>query len=172
MFEVGDLIIYGYQGVCRVDAIGKSDISGVPSDKLYYTLIPLYGSGKIMIPVDAKVFMRPVKSKEEVDAIIKQMPDIASEVVESQNYKVMEEHYKKLLATHECTDLVNIMKSVYAKRQIVKLQGKNLGHTDEKYKKIAEDLLYSEFAVALHIEKDSVPGYIENTLHETAAFLS
>ena len=52
MFEVGDLIIYGYQGVCRVDSIGQSDISGVPSDKLYYTLVPLYGSGKIMIPVD------------------------------------------------------------------------------------------------------------------------
>lgn len=167
MFEIGDLIIYGHQGVCEVKEIGKSDISGVPADKLYYTLIPLYGAGKILIPVDTKMFMRPVISKEQADELIHKMPDIEAEIVENQNYKVLEDHYKKLLATHECEDLVYIMKSIYVKRNMAKLQGKNLGHTDEKYKKIAEDLLYSEFAVALDIEKEKVGEYIESTLNGT-----
>lgn len=164
MFEVGDLIIYGYQGVCRVTEIGKSDISGVPADKLYYTLVPLYGAGKILIPVDTKVFMRPVITKTQVDEIIKKMPEVEAKSVDIHNYKVLEDYYKSMLSTHECLDLVCIMKSIYVKKNLVKLQGKNLGHTDEKYKKIAEDLLYSEFAAVLDIEKENVAKYIENAL--------
>lgn len=33
----------------------------------YYKLAPVFGSGTIYIPVDTKVFMRPVISKEEAE---------------------------------------------------------------------------------------------------------
>ncbi|QHI73704.1 CarD family transcriptional regulator [Aminipila terrae] len=164
MYKIGDLIIYGNQGVCRVDEIGIPDISGIAEDKLYYTLSPVYNDGKIFIPVDTLVYMRPVVSKSEAKNIIKQIPKIQAEIIENQNYKVMEDHYKKLLSTHKCTDLIYIIKSVYGKRKAVQLQGKNLGQTDEKFKKIAEELLNSEFALALDIPKNEVNKYIEESI--------
>ncbi|QIB69435.1 transcriptional regulator [Aminipila butyrica] len=165
MYKVGDLIIYGSQGVCRVEAIGLPEIGGIDPSKLYYTLSPVYSDGKIFIPVDTSIYMRPIVSKSEAKQIIQEIPHIQAEVIENQNYKAMEEHYKKLLSSHKCTDLIYIMKSVYVKRKAVRLQGKNLGQTDEKFKKIAEELLNSELAVALDIPRSEVNQYIEDSVN-------
>lgn len=166
MYKIGDMIIYANQGVCRVDEIGVPDITGITKDKLYYTLSPIYGDGKIFIPVDTAMYMRPIATKSEVKDIIRQIPKIQTEIIENQNYKIMEEYYKKLLSSHKCVDLINIIKSVYDKRKVVKQQGKILGQTDEKFKKIAEDLLHSEFAVALDIPKTDVNKYIESAMEK------
>ena len=40
MFEVGDYIVYGNNGVCMVAAVGKLKAPGMPKDKLYYNLSP------------------------------------------------------------------------------------------------------------------------------------
>lgn len=40
MFQVGDLIIYGGEGVCRVEAVGPSPVRGSNPGRLYYTLAP------------------------------------------------------------------------------------------------------------------------------------
>ena len=43
MFKEGDFIIYGSNGVCQVEHIGSMELQGVPDDKMYYTLVPVYG---------------------------------------------------------------------------------------------------------------------------------
>ena len=40
MFKAGDFVVYGSNGVCRVQKVGTLDSPGVPKDRLYYTLIP------------------------------------------------------------------------------------------------------------------------------------
>ena len=63
MYEIGQLIVYGNEGVCRVEEIGTPKISGVDKHRDYYTLAPIYREGKVFTPVDSKVFMRPVISR-------------------------------------------------------------------------------------------------------------
>ena len=41
MYQPGDLIIYGGEGVCRVESVGPLALSDVKSDQLYYPLQPL-----------------------------------------------------------------------------------------------------------------------------------
>ena len=62
MFKEGDFIIYGSNGVCQVEHIGSMDLQGVPGDKMYYTLVPVYEEkSRLFTPVDNhKVVMRPV----------------------------------------------------------------------------------------------------------------
>ena len=36
MFHVGDYIVYGSNGICRVEEITHPDIAGIDEDKLYY----------------------------------------------------------------------------------------------------------------------------------------
>ena len=53
MYLVGEYIVYGTSGVCKVEAVGPMQMSGVNKDKLYYTLAPLYSKGsKFFTPVD------------------------------------------------------------------------------------------------------------------------
>jgi len=63
-------------------------------------------------------------------------------------------------------DLILLIKSIYNKQQNVKMQGKNIGQTDEKFRKIAEDLLHSEFSIALEIPKSMVSQYIASSVEQ------
>ena len=40
MFAVGDLVVYGGEGVCRVESIGPSGLRYDGGDKTYYHLAP------------------------------------------------------------------------------------------------------------------------------------
>ena len=52
--------MYGISGVCRVAKIGKPQFASGDHKKLYYTLVPEYGTETIYAPVDTTVFMRPI----------------------------------------------------------------------------------------------------------------
>lgn len=41
MFEIGEYIVYGVKGVCRIEDITHIDISGADKDRLYYVLARL-----------------------------------------------------------------------------------------------------------------------------------
>lgn len=78
MFEIGEYIVYGVKGVCRIEDITHIDISGADKDRLYYVLAPVGdGSGRIYAPTDnQKITMRKVISREEADQLIEDMPKI------------------------------------------------------------------------------------------------
>lgn len=164
MYEIGDLIVYGSDGVCRVESIGAPDISGASKDRLYYTLAPLYRTGKIFTPVDGKVFTRPVITRDEAVCLVRCIHTTEAKVCDTKNLRLLSEHYQAALTSHDCTDLVRLIKAVYLKRQSFAESGRKLGQIDERYLKRAEDLLYGELAVALELERDSVPGYIESAV--------
>jgi len=73
MFTAGELVVYGGEGVCRVEKIGPSAIPGADKTKLYYTLLPLYRTGQVLTPVDTRVLMRPVLSREEAQLLVEQL---------------------------------------------------------------------------------------------------
>lgn len=164
MYQKGELIIYGGEGVCRVEEIGPITLSGKQTEKIYYTLSPLFREGTVYTPVDTSVFMRPIISKAEAEDLIRQMPSIQAEIYENRNLRFLNEHYQSYLQSHDCTDLAQLIKAVYAKKQYVAKNGKKIGQTDARYMKRAEDMLYSELAVALGIERDQVLTYIEQTV--------
>lgn len=165
MFEVGSLMIYDTTGVCKVLEIGVPE--GLPvanKDRKYYKLAPVFGSGTIYIPVDTKVFMRPVISREEAESLIRKIPEIREDICDTHNLKTLEDHYKASLMTHECEDLVQLIKTVYTKKQNLEKNGKKTGKTDQQYMKRAKQLLYEELSIALDIPVGDVEAYITRTI--------
>lgn len=164
MFKEGDFIIYGSNGVCQVEHIGSMDLQGVPGDKMYYTLVPVYEEkSRLFTPVDNhKVVMRPVISKKEACELIDHMQEM--QVFEIQNEKNRDTVFKEALKTEDCEELVRVIKTIYEKKQERKAQGKKVTAGDERYFKLAEEHLYGELAIALGIEKDKVSSYIEKRI--------
>ena len=160
MYNIGDLIIYSGEGVCRVEAVGEASVTGASKDRLYYTLAPLYRTGKIFAPVDAGIFMRPVISRDEALDVIAKIPAAPAEVCDNRNIRFLSEHYQERMQRHDCLELVKLIKAVWSKRTIALKKGKKLGQIDERFMKRAEDMLYGELAVALDIPKDGVRDYI------------
>lgn len=161
MFQTGDLIIYGSTGVCEVTDIGQSKFPG--EDQLYYTLSPRYSSETIYIPVDSPVFMRHVISREQAESLIGQIPNVRENTVHGDHRQVAEQ-YEASLKTHDCTELLRLIKTTYLKTRRCVQSGRKPGQTDQRYLKRAETQLYGELAVALGIQPDEVKGYIENSV--------
>lgn len=164
MYETGDLIMYGNEGVCKVEAIGMPDIPALGKKRLYYTLLPQYQDGKIFTPVDTKIFMRHVITKEKAEKLIADIPSVKAEIYENNNMRFLSEHYQAFFDSHECSDLLKLVRDVYLKESEAKEQGKKLGQVDEKYMRRAEELLHGELAVALGIPKEEVKDYITKSV--------
>jgi len=161
MYIIGDLILHGNAGVCRITDITTRDFSGADKDQLYYTVKPLYQDGTIFTPVNnTKVFMRPIISKDEAERLIDMIPSIHAEAYHSHVMRQVAEHYEVSLKTHNCEDLLELTMSIYEKKQIVEQQKRKLGSMDERFMKRAEALLFGELAAAIGIPKDKVPEYI------------
>ena len=164
MYEIGDLIVYAGEGVCRVEEIGVPPMTGINKQRQYYTLKPLYRAGMVYAPVDTQVFMRPVITREDADALIDRIPEIEPVVYENSNLRFLNEYYQAQLQNYNCEGLIKLIRSTRAKREVMIGRGKKLGLVDERYMKRAQDMLHGEFAVALGIERGDVPAYIEHML--------
>lgn len=163
MFQAGDKIIYGSSGVCTVEEVSVPSFVGKDEkDRLYYKMRPAGSTEVIYAPVDTTVFMRPIMSRAEAEALVARMPDIQEEICTSHSIAMLRQQYDTFFKDHDCETYVQLVKGIYLKGQ----SGKKLGQTDQRYMKRAEDMLYGELAAALGLEPAEVPDYIRKTLGE------
>lgn len=161
MYSIGSLIFYGSTGVCRVDSIGDPPFrSSKDEKKPYYTLTPLRGHGTIYVPVDSKVFMRPILSRQAAEQLIDRIPEISQAQCEGSDHRMLAQQYRTFLDTHCCEDLIQLIKAVYTKSQALTQAGRKPGKVDQDFQKRAEALLHDEFAAALDIPFEQVGDYI------------
>ena len=116
MFKVGEYVVYGNTGVCKVEDITTMDMVG--TEKEYYVLVPVYNkNGRAFLPVDnTKVVIRPVLTKDEALKLIDTIPQI--EEIPPVNDKGREERYKELAKACDCRSWVTIIKTIiYAVRK-------------------------------------------------------
>ena len=164
MFKIGEKIVYGQTGVCVVDDICEKEILR-KQKKTYYVLKPVFQQNNVIYaPVDSdKVFMRRIITREQADKLILQIPEIKKNL---KSEAATPEDYRSWLESHECGDLIELTAKIYAKKEMAKENKKKLGFLDEKYMKLAEDLLFGELSVALEIPFDEVPQYIKQSLNK------
>lgn len=167
MYQVGDMLLYGSTGVCRVEELKEQVFPTTGEKRLYYVLRPLYEDCLISIPVDSdKVFIRPIISREEAERVIERIPQIHAQAYHSRVTRELSEHYEAILKSHNCDSLVELTMSIYVKKQELLEQKRKFGSVDERFLKRAEDLLFGELAAALDIPRDRVQSYIEEKVGE------
>lgn len=162
MFQPGEKIVYGTTGVCTVQEVTpRDDLPGTAPGTLYYALEPLSGSGVIYLPVDAPVFMRPVITRQEAEALVARIPEMAAEAYHQRNLQMLRTHYQEVLQSHDCEKLLEMTMSIHVKEKQAIKAGRKLGQIDARFQKRAEELLWGELAVALEIPVEEVPRYIQ-----------
>lgn len=164
MFEIGDYIVCGNNGICTVESISTIDVSGVDPHRLYYILRPVYAKTSVVyIPVDnEKIIMRKVLTRDQVNELIDHIPEI--ETICEINDKLREERFKECMKHHDCKEWIKVIKTLYLRKQERSEKGQKVTATDARYLKTAEDNLYCEFAMALGIEKNEVEKFIEKRI--------
>ncbi len=167
MFRVNDYIVYGSNGVCKVEDIClPPTVDGACKNKKYYRLKPVYSNGStIYTPVDnTKVIMRKIISKKDTDKLIDSIPSI--ETLELSDNKARTEECQNSLRSCEHKEWIKVIKTMYTRKQERLGSGKVFGQTDERLLHKAEDFLYGELALPLKIPKEDVEAYISRRIEK------
>ena len=166
MFSVNDYVVFGNHGICVIKAIGPLDLGIAERGRLYYTLEPLYTQkNTIYTPVDSeKNSLRRAITREEALELIDSIPQ--AETVWVPDEKRREERYREIMRQNDCMGWMQIIKTLYLKKQKRLAEGRKNTARDELYLKLAEDFLYGEFAAALDVEKGEVEDLIGRRVRE------
>ena len=160
MYQEKDSVLYGTQGVCRIEEITEKSFNA--KNRLYYVLKPIFHeSATIFVPVDNEALtakMCKVLSAEEVRELIHGIP--AEQTIWIDNDVERKARYKEILAQGDRTALVRMIKTLYQHQQKQQRRGKKLHVVDERFMKEAERILYEEFAHVLNIQKEQVVPFI------------
>ena len=166
MFQVGEHIVYGINGICRVAEIGPS-----PYDKedtrTFYLLIPVNNPMRstIYTPVDNdRVPMRRLMTREEIEALIAAMPEIETLTVPVE--KQRREIYRAVIGELDPQGYVKVIKTVRRRRAELTAAHKHFPVTDLEYGRLAKHLLCSECAHVLGISEEDVDHYIADRIGE------
>ncbi len=159
MFEIGDKIIYGENGVCTVEKIAPLSMSGT-DNKLYYHLTPLVGSGTYFTPVESGAFMRPLISRERAEALIASIPSIEPAICNDNRFNHVDAFYKELFKQHTCEALVAVIKGLHSRMSDRKTKSSRAESTMKR----AKDILHGELSVVLGMEISEVEAYIASKI--------
>ncbi len=172
MFEKNELIMCGGHGVCRVVNVTGNPVDRRDKVRKYYVLEPVFEKGStVYTPVDNdKVVMRRIMNKKEAQDLVDRITQI--DTVWIQEEKSREQMYKDAIRTYDCRSLVQIIKTLYLRKQDRLKEGKKVLSSDEQYLHKAEELLYSEMSLALSIPKEDVEAYIREAVHRRENMVS
>lgn len=149
-YEIGDYLMHESSGVCQVADIGEMALSGRGTEKMYYSLSPVFQTGsQVITPMDgARVRMRDVKSKEEMEELLESAQDL--EVIWEDNDRARADKFKEHIAMFEPVELARVVKTVHIRKQMRLLAGKKVMSSDEKILQIAGKKLFEEMAFAMN----------------------
>ncbi|MDO4608452.1 MAG: CarD family transcriptional regulator [Clostridia bacterium] len=160
MFKIGDIIVYGAQGICRIDSteekqIGKTNVN-------YYVLKPIFNQNtSVFVPVENAALtakMIDVLSKTQASQLMQKANDISLLKFAAENDKQTE--YKAILASGDRERLLALIKTIRAERDVRRENGKKLNIIDEQTLRKAETLFYNEMAFVYDVAPDEVKNII------------
>ncbi len=151
-------------GVCQVTEISELALQGKGSEKLYYSLEPVFQRGSnVVTPVEAttgKARIRDVKPREEIESIMAHLEDLPT--IEESDDHLRAERVKEEVSRFEPEALAGVVKTAYLRKEYRLANGKKVMSADEKILQSVGKKLFQEMAFALEIQ----PGDAENMFYD------
>ncbi len=153
MYSVGEFVVYGAEGVCRIAGIEELDLTGEPM--LYYALAPESDrSSKIFVPVaNSKLTDRISRmlSEDEIRALLADFSEGESVWVDSTNLR--KSRYHEIVNSVDRTRIIRLVRELHKRRSSIRKTGQRFSLTDEHYYKLAQKILFDEFSRVIPIKQ-------------------
>ena len=150
MFSIGEYIVYGVEGVCRVEEAGKLKVAGLDKNRAYYRLRPYYHDGTIYTPVDGKAVIRPVLTREELGRLLPRLPELEPLGDVPPDSRAAGEYYRAIFirARLRCAS-APVQDTPRQAEQPVCQPTAGVNSTELRSWRIAEEMLYGSSALRL-----------------------
>ena len=157
MYKIGDIFLYGSNGVCKITDIKSEKFAR--ETKTYYILSPFFDSKEtIFVPVDNETLL----SKSEIMELIKSIPE--QKTVWNENTNTRRDLFKKIINKANRIELISLMKTLHDKKLAQEAIGKSLSVADEKYYRRAQNIIHGEIALVLDMQPTEVEPFIESVI--------
>lgn len=166
MFNIGDLLFYGTNGVCRVIEICASPFD-TNDTRSFYKLAPIAENTSLVIytPVDnTQIIMRSLISKEEAEALLARIPEIEKVAVAVEKHR--KEAYRETIREGDPEGFVKIIKTVRARRELFRRTRRRVPDLDNDFEHTAKTCLYSELSTVLGICREEIHRIVTEGISE------
>ena len=151
MYKVGDIVVYGTEGLCEICDITEKTFG---KETIEYFVLRTLNKGGEMVYVpknNQKVLerMRHVLTLEEAETILTETPAEPAEWVQSDRER--QKIYKQILLCGSIRDVINMTRTLYIHQIEQEEKGKKLHAADERFMRDAEKMLFEELAFVYKI---------------------
>ena len=164
MYNTGDFVVHGRDGLCEITEISSMDLIGEGNERDYYILVPVNNpKSRIYVPVGTgETTLRAPLTEKEALEIIDELPSI--EALRIENEKTREKDYNSAIIKNDCVELFKLIKTTYTRNMERRAKGHTATAIDESYYKTAVKALHSELGYALGIGAEEMENFIEQRL--------
>ena len=148
MYNIGDMVAYGAQGVCRVDEIASRQFGGAVMD--YYILKPVFDSrSTISVPVANERLT--ARMRKPLDA--RQAGDVVDGIGEAQSLWISDdnlrrERYNAVIIDGDPSQVAALFKTLVLRKKELEGLSRKLRSVDENFLRQCEKMLCCELSYA------------------------
>lgn len=165
MFNIGDLVFYSREGICRVDDVCEKNITGVK--KIYYVLHPMEECKlKISIPIDnEKVLMLQILNRQEAEEILESFKTYGIGWIEEN--KERSQVYSEIVKKGNRKEISMIVNTMMREKSMVELNGGKLYEKDKKFLDTIQSMLFRELALVLERTFETINEVVLKYIRES-----
>lgn len=164
MFAIGDLVMYGIHGVCRIVEMETRTIDRKKVE--YLVLEPQYqATSRYYVPSsnpNAMAKLRPMLSRQELDNLLSGEQVREDCWIHDENAR--KQYYRELASGGDRVALLRMVRALYKHRQEQMEAGRKFHLCDENFLRDAQRLIETEFSVILGIAPSEVSAYVQEKL--------
>lgn len=164
MFQVGDWVVYGIHGVCRVVGTEKQLVNRKRTE--YLVLEPSQqNESRYYLPTEnptAMAKLKPVLSAEELKALLSSEQIHKDVWIREENQR--KQYYRDLISGGDRVTLLQMVSSLYRYRAEQVAAGRKFHQCDENFLRDAEKLLSSEISLVLNLTQEQARDYLREQL--------
>ena len=160
MYQIGQKVIYGIQGVCTITGM---DVKIINRKKVtYYVLEPDGQTGSVFyVPTENPVAlskMQPLLSKEDFCSLLSKNH---SEVEWIEDDITRKQLYKNVVSGTDRAEIFGVVAMLLRQKNRAAENGKRLHQCDENFLKDAQKILCTEYAAICGITLEEAKHFIE-----------
>lgn len=165
MYQIGDQVVYGIHGVCRIADQEKRVV-----DRKMVTYLVLEPEGqegsRYLVPIHNQTAMgklRPMLTPEQMKELLHSEEVRTFNWIRDENQR--KNTYRELITSGDRAELLRMIYTLYNHRKTQNAAGKKIHLADDNFLRDAEKLLSSEISVVMEIPQDEARNYLRNQLH-------
>ena len=164
MYQVGDWVVYGIHGVCRVIGTEKQLVNRKRT--LYLVLEPLaQAESRFYLPADnptALAKLKRVLSPQELADLIDSEEVHKNTWIQEENRR--KQHYRELIGSGDRIALMQMITTLYRYKEEQLASGRKFHQSDDNFLRDAERLLASEIALVMKLSQEDARNYLRERL--------